>query len=97
MILERGEFRCSIETEKMFYQIENEFFGINENDITVLIGDESQIKNIKEETVILVRYPLPKRKTGSMTIIGPKRMDYEKNIGLARCVIDELKNKSKQI
>ena len=83
--------------ERMFDKMENDFFGINEDDITVLIGDESQIKNIKEETVILARYPLPNRKTGSMTIIGPKRMDYEKNIGLARCIIDELKNKSKQI
>ena len=83
--------------EKMFGQIENEFFGINENNITVLIGSESQIKNIKEEAVILVKYPLPNRKTGSMTIIGPMRMNYEKNIGLARCVIDELKNKFKNI
>ena len=81
--------------EKMFSQIENELFGINSSDITILIGNESQIKNMKEEAVILVRYPLPDRKVGSMTIIGPMRMDYEKNIGLARCVIDELKNKLK--
>lgn len=83
--------------ERVFNKMESEFFGINENDITVLIGDESQIKNIKEETVILARYPLPNRKTGSMTIIGPMRMNYEKNIGLARCVVEELKNKSKNL
>ncbi|MDP3792661.1 MAG: hypothetical protein Q8Q89_02925 [bacterium] len=83
--------------EKMFGQIENEFFGINNNEITILIGAESQIKNMKKEAVILVRYPLPNRKTGSMTIIGPMRMDYEKNIGLARCVIDEFNNKFKNI
>jgi transcriptional regulator of heat shock response len=81
--------------ERIFDQIESEFFGVNNEDITVLIGDESSIKNIKEETVILARYPLPNRKTGSMTIIGPMRMNYEKNLGLAQCVIDELKNKFK--
>ena len=83
--------------DTMFSRIENAFFGIDESDITVLIGAESQIKNMKEEAVILVRYPLPNRKTGSMTIIGPKRMDYEKNIGLARYVVDEFKNKFKNI
>ena len=83
--------------ERMFDRIENEFFGIGENDITVLIGDESQIKNIKKEAVILARYPLPGRKTGSMTIIGPMRMNYEKNIGLAKCVVDEFKTRFKQI
>lgn len=82
--------------ERMFDQIESEFFGINKNDITVLIGNESSIKNMKEEAVILVRYPLPNRKVGSMTIIGPMRMDYEKNIGLAKCIIHELTNKSKK-
>lgn len=83
--------------EMVFNQIENEFLGINENDVSIFIGDENPIKNIKEETVILARYPLPDRKTGSMTIIGPMRMNYEKNIGLAKCVVNELKNKIKYI
>jgi transcriptional regulator of heat shock response len=84
--------------ERIFGQIDSEFFGINDDDITILVGDESPVKNMKEESVILVRYPLPNRKTGSMTIIGPMRMNYEKNIGLARCVIDGFKQKfAKQI
>lgn len=81
--------------ESVFNQIENEFLGLS--DISVLIGDENSIKNIKEESIILVRYPLPNRKMGSMTIIGPMRMDYGKNIGLAKCVVNELKNKIKQL
>lgn len=81
--------------EMVFNQIENEFLGLS--DISIFIGDENPIKNIKEEAVIIIRYPLPNRKTGSMTIIGPMRMDYEKNIGLAKCVADELKNKFKNI
>ena len=79
--------------EKMFGQMESEFFSFGGDDITVLIGGESQIKNIREETVIIVKYPLPDSKMGSMTIIGPMRMNYEKNIGLAKCVVDELRSK----
>ena len=77
--------------ERVFNQIENEFLGLS--DISIFIGDENPIKNIKEEAVIVIRYPLPGSKTGSMTIIGSMRMDYEKNIGLAKCVADELKDK----
>ena len=83
--------------EKVFEQIEKEFFGINESGISVFIGDENPLKKIREEAVILVRYPLPGRKTGSMTIIGPMRMNYEKNLGLARCIVDEFKNKFNKI
>ncbi len=79
--------------ETMFNRMESEFFEFDKNDITILIGDENQIKNIKEETVILARYPLPGRKTGTMTIIGPMRMNYEKNIGLAKYIVDEFKEK----
>jgi transcriptional regulator of heat shock response len=82
--------------EKMFNDIEQEFFS-GGNDITIYIGEEGPIKDIKDETVILAKYPLPGRKTGSMTVIGPTRMDYEKNIGLIRCVVDEIKSKIKQI
>ena len=71
--------------------------GMTGDDILILIGNESQIKNMQKEAVILVRYPLPNRKTGSMTIIGPMRMDYEKNIGLAKCVIDEFNTRFRQI
>lgn len=80
--------------DRFFEQVENEFFGMNEEGVSVFIGDENPFKNIREETVILAKYPLPDRKTGSMTIIGPMRMNYEKNIGLAKCVIEELRNKS---
>ena len=81
--------------EKVFNEIESEFLGVDRSEISVYIGSENPIKNIKEEAVILVKYPLPNRKKGSMTIIGPMRMDYQKNIGLAKCIVDELKFKSK--
>ncbi|OGN03681.1 MAG: hypothetical protein A2655_03980 [Candidatus Yanofskybacteria bacterium RIFCSPHIGHO2_01_FULL_43_42] len=79
--------------ERLFTQIEDELFGINSADISIFIGDENPIKNIKEEAVIVVRYPLPGNKMGSMTIVGPMRMNYEKNLGLAQCLVEEFKNK----
>lgn len=79
--------------ERLFDQIEDEFIGINRADISIYIGEENPIKNIKEEAVIVVRYPLPGNKMGSMTIVGPMRMNYEKNLGLAQCLVEEFKNK----
>jgi transcriptional regulator of heat shock response len=83
--------------DRVFSQIEDEFLGINNAEISVIIGEENPVKNIREEAVIMVKYPLPDRKTGSMTIIGPMRMDYGKNIGLAKVVIEELRNKTKHL
>jgi heat-inducible transcriptional repressor len=83
--------------EEFFNQIEKEIFGDKDNDIQVFIGEENYIKNMKNESVILAKYPLPGKKVGSMTLIGPMRMDYDRNIGIAKCVTNELKNKIKNI
>jgi transcriptional regulator of heat shock response len=83
--------------DKVFNQMEKELFGFVEEDVWVFIGSEGPIKSIKDETVIIAKYPLPARKTGSMTVIGPTRMDYEKNIGLIRCVVEEMKKRAKQV
>ena len=83
--------------EKIFNDMEREFFGIPTGDVVVYVGGENPIKKIKDETVIMARYPLSAGKTGSMTVIGPARMDYEKNIGLMRCVVEEMKKRASSI
>ena len=83
--------------EKIFNDIESEFFGIPAGNVVIYVGGENPIKKIKDETVIMARYPLSAGKTGSMTVIGPARMDYEKNIGLMRCVVEEMKKRASSI
>lgn len=80
--------------ETMFDRIEKEFFGPSINSgqapINVFIGRENPMEGIKDEAVITAKYSLPRRHIGSLTLVGPMRMDYEKNIGLVKYVADEM-------
>jgi len=78
----------------MFQLIEREFFntigppaGLP---IQILVGHENPFQQIKGETVMCTKYLLPDDVIGSLTLIGPTRMDYEKNISLIKYVTEEL-------
>jgi heat-inducible transcriptional repressor len=83
--------------DRIFNQVEREFFRNyhpqRQSGIRIVIGRENPMNNIKNETVILARYNLPHNQTGSLTVIGPMRMDYRKNISLINYVINEINNK----
>ncbi len=86
--------------EEMFDQLEKEFFGNFKegfDDIQIKIGHENPVRNIKDETVMFARYNLPKNYIGSLTLVGPTRMDYGKNIGLIKYTTRELNKLSKEI
>lgn len=61
-----------------------------ETGIQVYIGDESPIKTMKDCSVVTATYELGDGVTGTIGIIGPKRMDYEK-------VLNSLKHLKKQL
>ncbi|MBO6133678.1 MAG: heat-inducible transcription repressor HrcA [Lachnospiraceae bacterium] len=50
----------------------------NGHAIQVYIGHESQIESMKDCSVVTATYELEDGMRGMMSIIGPKRMDYEK-------------------
>ena len=58
--------------------------------IQVYIGDESPIKTMKDCSVVTATYELGEGITGTIVIIGPKRMDYER-------VLNNLKHLKKQL
>jgi len=66
----------------MFERMHQQMWARNDNDVKVMIGTESPFKEVHDETVIVARYPLPKGHKGSLTLVGPMRMDYRKNLGL---------------
>ncbi len=82
--------------DRMFERLEQEFFGdvAEMRNFNVLIGRENPMRNIRDETVIIVRHRLPQGNIGTLTIIGPTRMDYRKNIGLARYASEALNKAS---
>lgn len=85
------------EFEGMFARIEKSFFDDSDQDFRIFIGRENPMKNIRDETVMFARYDLPDGYTGSLTLVGPTRMDYHKNIGLIRYAADELNKFAKKI
>ncbi|MDP3792483.1 MAG: DeoR family transcriptional regulator [bacterium] len=90
------------EFDRIFDQIEKEFFGASKavgdpEDLNIFIGHENRHPSIKDETVMTIRYTLPNNLVGSLTIIGPTRMDYRKNIGLIRYTTDKINQLTKNI
>lgn len=56
--------------------------SINNNDITVNIGKDNQIKAMEDCTVISVPYDNGNGQRGAIAVIGPTRMEYQKIIPL---------------
>lgn len=60
--------------------------GFLGDDLEVFIGSENPIKEINEFTLITGRYQLPLGQAGFVSIIGPKRMNYKRNMGLVEYI-----------
>ncbi len=89
------------EFDRVFDQIEKEFFGVinghRSEEINIFIGHENRHPLVRNETVMTAKYILPNNLVGSLTMIGPTRMDYRKNIGLVRYATDKLNKIVKNI
>jgi heat-inducible transcriptional repressor len=83
------------EFENVFNRMAGEFFG--ESDFNLFIGRENINRKMQDETVMVAKYKLPRDLTGSVTMVGPIRMDYGRNIGLVRYATDEINKLSKNI
>lgn len=60
--------------------------------IQVYIGEESPIQSMKDCSVVTATYDLGQGMKGSIAVVGPKRMDYEKVVGTLRTMMTELEN-----
>ena len=78
------------EFDEIFEQLEKRMFAeVNRvvPEIRIFIGNESPMRDASDETIMCARYPLPGNVAGSLTLIGPTRMDYEKNLALIRYTV----------
>ncbi len=62
----------------------------SETGIQVYIGDESPVQAMKDCSVVTATYELGEGLKGTIGIIGPKRMDYEKVLKTLRNLITQL-------
>ncbi len=64
--------------------------GENRNGIQVYIGEESPVSNMKDCSIVTATYELEEGARGTIGIIGPKRMDYQKVVSTLKNLTGEL-------
>ncbi len=74
----------------MLKDAENDEGGENSTGIQIYIGNESPVQTMKDCSVVTTTYELGDGMTGTIGIVGPKRMDYEN-------VVDNLKTLKSQL
>jgi len=62
----------------------------SDTEIQVYIGDETPVKTMKDCSIVTANYILGDGLKGTIGIIGPKRMDYEKVVGTLRSLVSQL-------
>ncbi|WMC91553.1 heat-inducible transcriptional repressor HrcA [Kineothrix sp. MB12-C1] len=58
--------------------------------IQIYIGDETPIQSMKDCSVVTATYELEEGMRGTIGIIGPKRMDYDKVVGTLKMLMHQL-------
>ena len=84
------ELLGALEDKQELATLMNESFRDEENGgLKVYIGDESKVQKMRDCSVVTATYDLGDGVRGTVGIVGPKRMDYEK-------VMDSLRNLREQ-
>ena len=60
------------------------------SEIKVYIGKENPFSKNKDFSIIISKCHLPKKEEGILSILGPKRMAYDRNIGLINSLMKSL-------
>lgn len=86
-----SQFITTLEEKQQLAEFVHETLLTGENrEIQVYIGDETPIKNMKDCSIITATYELEEGIQGTIGIIGPKRMDYEKVITTLKSLMSQL-------
>ena len=89
-----SEIISTLEEKEEFTELMKESLSDNSDSenhgIQVYIGNESPIQSMKNCSVVTATYELEDGMKGMMSIIGPKRMDYEKVAKTLKTLQDQL-------
>ena len=80
----------TFEDKEIFSKMAGESLEQESNGIQVYIGEESNFSKMNDCSVVTTTYELGEGMKGSIAIIGPKRMDYEKVVGTLKTMMTEL-------
>lgn len=86
-----SELITALEEKQQLTEFVHETFASEEKKgIQVYIGDEAPIQTMKDCSIVTATYELEEGMRGTIGIIGPKRMDYEKVITTLKSLMNQL-------
>lgn len=85
-----SELISTFEEKKQLVALVNETSEGQETGIQVYIGNETPVQTMKDCSVVTANYDLGEGIRGTIGIIGPKRMDYEKVLGTLKNLMKQL-------
>ena len=92
-----SELINTFEEKEVFAKLASDNLRNTENTgIQVYIGEESNMQAMKDCSVVTTTYELGDGKKGSIAIIGPKRMDYDKVVAALKTTMSELDKVNKK-
>ena len=93
-VLKEPEFEdkgLTLDFAKLLEGFEKNIQELEPNSRTkIFIGQESSLEGAKDFSIILTKCLFPEKKEGVISILGPKRMPYQKNISLLNSIIKML-------
>lgn len=87
-----GELLNAFEEKQTLAKLATDSIEQGETGIQVYIGEESKLGGMKDCSVVTATYDLGDGMRGSVAIVGPKRMDYEKVMGTLKSMQTELEH-----
>lgn len=91
-----GELITTFEEKQILNELVQENLSDENTGIQIYIGDETPIRSMRDCSVVTATYELGEGMKGTIGIIGPKRMDYEKvvsNLKMLKNQLDDLYRK----
>lgn len=86
-----SELINTFEEKQLLGELLQDSEGDEENTgIQVYIGAETQVQSMKDCSVVTASYELGDGMKGTIGIVGPKRMDYDKVVGTLRTIQSQL-------
>lgn len=86
-----SELITAFEEKKLLEElVEERLADDNNTGIQIYIGDETPVKSMKDCSVVTATYELEEGMRGTIGIIGPKRMDYDKVVGTLKTLMHQL-------
>lgn len=85
-----SELICTLEEKKLLTNLLVDKEQTESRGIQIYIGDETPIQTMKDCSVVTATYELEDGVQGTIGIIGPKRMDYEKVVENLKTVKEQL-------